>query len=353
MEKPLLRVAMVGYGYFAQFHLNAWQRLPAVTLQALADAKPDRRTAARESAPQIELFETMDEMLSSGTFDILDIATPPPTHCDLVSQALGRVRAIICQKPFCESLSQAQQLAAAADQSATQLVVHENFRFQPWYREICQILKDGLLGRVVQAQFRLRPGDGASSDAYLDRQPYFRAMKQFLIRETGVHWIDVFRYLFGDPVAVSADLYQTNPVIAGEDSGTFIFQMADGARIVFDGNRTLDHVAENRRLTMGELLIEGSAASLHLSGDGAIKIRKFGENTWNTHSFSFENRDFGGDCVYHLQEHVVSHLTASTPLENTASLYLKNLQLQELVYRASDEGMKLPVANGEDGRERS
>lgn len=349
MEKPLLRVAMVGYGYFAQFHLNAWQRMHEVSLQALADARPDRRVSARESAPQIELFETMDDMLSSGTFDILDIATPPPTHMDLVSKALGRVRVIICQKPFCESLGQARQIAAAADRSTTQLVIHENFRFQPWYREIERILNGGLLGRVVQAQFRLRPGDGAAPDAYLDRQPYFRDMKQFLIRETGVHWIDVFRFLFGDPVAVSADLYQTNPVIAGEDSGTFTFQMADGARIVFDGNRTLDHVAQNRRLTMGELLIEGSAASLHLSGDGEIEIRKFGENTWHPHRFSFENRDFGGDCVYQLQQHVVSHLTAGTPLENTAGLYLKNLQLQQLVYRASDEGRKLPVANGENG----
>ncbi len=347
MATPSLRVAMVGYGHFAEFHLKAWQRLAGVTLQALTDAKADRRSAALTEAPQIVVFETIDEMLSSGDFDILDVATPPATHLDLVRPALGRVRAIICQKPFCESLSQARQLAAESDKSATQLVVHENFRFQPWYREIQRILQDGQLGRVVQAQFRLRPGDGAAADAYLDRQPYFRDMKQFLIRETGVHWIDVFRFLFGEPVAVSADLFQSNPVIVGEDSGTFTFQMEDAARIVFDGNRTLDHVAENRRLTMGEFLIEGSAASLHLSGDGLIRIRKFGENVWHTHNYSFDNRDFGGDCVYQLQNHVVEHLRTGQALENTATSYLRNLELQTQIYRAADTGMKVMLGAGE------
>ncbi|MGJ8532878.1 MAG: Gfo/Idh/MocA family protein [Alphaproteobacteria bacterium] len=347
MAVPALRVGMVGYGYFAEFHLNAWQRLAGASLNALADPRAERRSAALKVAPHIKVFESVEEMLSSGEFDILDVATPPTTHLDLIRPVLGRVQAVICQKPFCENLSQAQELASASDNSPTLLVVHENFRFQPWYREISNILADGRLGRVVQAQFRLRPGDGATDGAYLDRQPYFRDMKQFLIRETGVHWIDVFRFLFGEPLAVSADLFRTNPVIAGEDSGTFTFQMADGARIGFDGNRTLDHVAQNRRLTMGEFLIEGSQASLKLSGDGAIELRNFGENHWQTHAYSFEDRDFGGDCVYHLQHHVVEHLRAGKTLENAATNYLKNLEIQTLVYRASDEGVRLSLGEGD------
>lgn len=346
MAVPALRVGMVGYGYFAEFHLNAWQRLGGASLIALADPSAERRSAALKVAPHIKVFESVEEMLSSGEFDILDVATPPTTHLDLIRPVLGRVQAVICQKPFCENLSQAQELASASDNSSTLLVIHENFRFQPWYREISNILADGRLGRVVQAQFRFRPGDGATDDAYLGRQPYFRDMKQFLIRETGVHWIDVFRFLFGEPVAVSADLFRTNPVIAGEDSGTFTFQMADGARIGFDGNRTLDHVAQNRRLTMGEFLIEGSQASLKLSGDGAIALRNFGENHWQTHAYSFEDRDFGGDCVYHLQHHVVEHLRAGKTPENTATNYLKNLEIQTLVYRASDEGVRLTLGEG-------
>nr|WP_306265959.1 Gfo/Idh/MocA family oxidoreductase [Pararhizobium sp. IMCC3301] len=343
MAEPAFRVGMVGYGYFAKFHLNAWRRLQNASLVALAETDPQRRAEARRDAPELDVYDTVEDMLTAGSVDILDVATPPSTHLELIRPVLGQVCAVICQKPFCDSLPQAQALAEAAKDSSTLLIVHENFRFQPWYREIRQLLQAGRLGRVIQARFCFRPGDGAGPDAYLRRQPYFRDMKQFLIRETGIHWVDVFRFLFGEPVALSADLFRTNPAIAGEDSGSFTFQMPDGARITFDGNRALDHAARNRRLTMGEFLIEGTSASLLLSGDGIIEIRDFGSDIWQQHPYSFEDRDFGGDCVYLFQRHVLDHLSSAAPLENTASDYLKNLAIQDLIYRSSHEGERLAL----------
>ena len=64
-----------------------------------------------------------------------------------------------------------------------------------------------------------------------------------------------------------------NPSIAGEDAGIILFDFAAGPRGVFDGNRLADHAAENRRLTMGELLIEGEGGTLALNGDGGISLR--------------------------------------------------------------------------------
>lgn len=340
---------MVGYGYFARFHLNAWQRMEGVSLVGLTETSAQRREAAQQDAPGLSVFEDIGDMVNAGDIDILDIATPPPTHLKLVGPQLGKVPVIICQKPFCENLTQAKELAALAENSSTKLVIHENFRFQPWYREIERLLRAGRLGRVVQAQFRLRPGDGAAQDAYLDRQPYFRQMEKFLIRETGVHWVDVFRFLFGEPVALSADLFRTNPVIAGEDSGTFTLQMADNARIHFDGNRTLDHAAQNRRLTMGEFLIEGTNASVRLSGDGVIEIREFGTNDWHVHDYSFQDVDFGGDCVFQLQQHVRDHLLKSAALENEAAAYLKNLVVQEEIYLAAKDGVRVSLTGEESG----
>lgn len=323
--------------------------MEGVELVGLAETSPERRDAAKQDAPGVSVFENVDEMLNVLDLDVLDVATPPPTHLKLIEPQLGKVRVIICQKPFCETLSQAAELAELAEKSTSKLVVHENFRFQPWYREIERLLKEGRLGRVVQAQFRLRPGDGATEDAYLDRQPYFRQMEKFLIRETGVHWVDVFRFLFGEPIALSADLFRTNPVIAGEDSGSFTFQMADGARIHFDGNRTLDHPAENRRLTMGEFLIEGSEASMRLSGDGGIEIREFGTNDWVIHPFEFKNIDFGGDCVFQLQQHVRDYLLDGAALENEAREYLKNLVVQEDIYLAAKDGIRISLRDEGSG----
>jgi predicted dehydrogenase len=61
-------------------------------------------------------------------------------------------------------------------------MVHENFRFQPWHREIKRLLvQDSIGDRLHSLTFRSRPGDGWGERAYLDRQPYFRDMPRFLI----------------------------------------------------------------------------------------------------------------------------------------------------------------------------
>lgn len=78
-------------------------------------------------------------------------------------------------------------------------------------------------------------------------------MERLLIRETGVHWVDTFRFLLGRPLAVYAELRQMNPVLMGEDAGIVIFDHDGGGypvRAIFDGNRLLDHANDNPRLTL-------------------------------------------------------------------------------------------------------
>ena len=142
-------------------------------------------------------------------------------------------------------------------------------------------MQNGIIGEWLQATFQLRPGDGQGPRAYLDRQPYFQKMPRLLIHETGIHFIDTFRYLFGDPKDLYADLRRLNSAIAGEDSGYFLFGFDGGKRALFDGNRLLDHPAENHRLTMGELLIEGTEGVLKLTGNGAVSYRKSGQQNWS------------------------------------------------------------------------
>lgn len=222
-------------------------------------------------------------------------------------------------------------------------MIHENFRFQPWYRAIAAELQAGRLGHVQQATFRLRPGDGQGPEAYLDRQPYFREMPRFLIHETAVHWVDTFRYLFGTPKAVYADLRRLNPAIQGEDAGFVLFDHPAGVRALFDGNRHLDHAADNQRRTMGEALIEGTKGSLRLDGDGSLHLRAFG--TQETTELLPPNRwqGFGGDCVHALQCHVVAGLRHGAPLENLGADYLQVIEIEHAIYASAEAGRKITL----------
>ena len=329
-----LRVGCIGAGYFAAFHYDAWARLDGVDAVAAVD-----RDLAKAEATGLAAFSSAEEMLENVSPDIVDIITPPPTHFAAIQVALAhKPKAIICQKPFCLDQDEARRAAAMAADAGVPLVIHENFRFQPWYRAIKARMDEGTLGQVLQVTFQLRPGDGQGPDAYLDRQPYFQKMERFLVHETAVHWIDTFRYLLGAPKRVFADLRQMNPVIAGEDAGIILFDQGDGTRAVFDGNRLLDHAAENTRCTMGVALVEGTEGSLTLLGDGSLHLRLFGDLEAREILPPTTAKGFGGDCVMHLQAHVVAALNGQGTLENTADDYLSVMAIEDAIYRSSDEG---------------
>lgn len=296
-----LRVACVGAGYFSQFHYGSWARMERVTLVGSCN-----RDIEKAKATGLPSYCDLDQMLADTTPDLLDIILPPVAHAETIKTALAAgIKTMICQKPFCNDLVEAEEITALAEAAGTRIIIHENFRFQPWFRAIKSAINEGAIGTVQQVTFRLRPGDGQGPRAYLDRQPYFQQMEKLLIHETGVHYVDTFRYLLGDPTAVYADLRKMNPVIAGEDAGYVLFDHPNNARAMLDGNRHLDHAADNLRCTMGEGLVEGTEGTLTLTGDGAVHLRKhstttmtpvLGPNTWD---------GFGGDCVHHLQSHVI------------------------------------------------
>ncbi|MGZ2258810.1 Gfo/Idh/MocA family protein [Roseobacter sp. A03A-229] len=339
MSEDTLTVACLGAGYFSQFHYGAWARIPQVRCIGAADQEIDR---ARGTG--IPAFANLEAMLAAGVPDILDIILPPPAHRAAIQTALDHgVKTIICQKPFCIDLEEAEDVARLASRAGARLIVHENFRFMPWYRAIKAQIDAGRIGVPLQGAFRLRPGDGQGPEAYLDRQPYFQQMLRFLVHETGVHWIDTFRYLFGNPNAVYADLRQINPAIKGEDAGYVLFDHPNGVRTLFDGNRHCDHAADNQRRTMGEALFEGTEGVLILLGDGSVTFRARGGLSGETVLPADTWEGFGGDCVYHLQEHVVRGLRDGTPFENEAQDYLDVIRVKDAIYRSAETGRKIAL----------
>ncbi|MGI9371191.1 MAG: Gfo/Idh/MocA family protein [Hyphomicrobiales bacterium] len=342
MTSASLRVAAVGTGFFSQFHYDAWSRLP-VELVGICDLDLESAEHVASRFSSAKAFSDFETMLDETKPDLVDVITPPPTHFGFVSALAQRGIPAICQKPFCTSLQEAEKLVNLLQETEGLCVVHENFRFQPWYGALKELVEQGHIGTPYQVTFQLRPGDGQGADAYLGRQPYFQKMPRFLVHETAIHWIDVFRYLCGEVSAVTARLRKLNPVIAGEDAGYLIFEFKNGQTGLFDGNRLADHAADNHRLTMGEMQIEGSAGALRLNGDGEIYHRAFGHNTWKRQDYTWENTGFGGDCVYRLQAHMVANLTSGVPLQNTAADYLTNLRIEEAVYQSSAEGKTITL----------
>ena len=359
------RIAIIGSGYFSGFHIAAWQRL-GVTITGLFTLDADSGIAHIERFALPGLYDNLQALLDDAP-DLVDIIVPPEAQLELIKSIADRGIPIICQKPFCHDLDQAIEAADYCAKRQVALVVHENFRHQPWYNTIRQLLVEGLAGELYQATFRLRPGDGQGPDAYLARQPYFQQQPRFLVRETAVHFIDVFRYLFGEIDQVFASLTRLNPVIKGEDAGLMLFQHTSGLRTVIDANRLTDHASTNPRLTMGEFVIEGAFGQISLDGFGAIRWRAHGSANSRLIEYDWYDNDFGGDCVFLTQQHILERLfdyqqalvqhadpseveksgtaisgNAAMP-DNTATAYLRNRCLESAAYLSSEQGVWVPV----------
>jgi predicted dehydrogenase len=336
-----VRVLGVGAGYFSQFQYLGWRNMADADCVAIVNRDQAKARAMAERYGIAEVYSDLDAALDAVKPDLVDLITPPETHRAFVARAVARGIPTICQKPFGTSYADAVAITELAEQARVPLIVHENFRWQRWYREARRMIDAGTLGTLHSVAFRLRPGDGQGPRAYLDRQPYFQQMPRLLVTETAIHWIDTFRFLMGEVAAVYARLRRVNPVIAGEDAGYIVFEFASGATGLFDGNRLNDHVASNPRRTMGAAWIEGSGGVLRLDGDAGLWWKPH-QQPELAHPYDRGPDDtFGGGACEWLQRHVVAHFVAGTPLENTARDYLADLRVQEAVYRSAATGRRI------------
>jgi len=341
MTKPL-KIAVVGTGYFSQFHIDAWSRLD-VLVKGVCSLNAYEAAEFAKKIIGCHSFSDYIEMLDTLEPDLVDIIVPPSAQVPIIKAAIDRGINIICQKPFTTSLKKAEEIVALAIKTNVQLMVHENFRFQPWHKQIKKMLDKKMLGEPYQITVRMRPGDGQGENAYINRQPYFQKMKRFLIHETAIHFIDLFRYFFGDIDSVTADLVKLNPKLAGEDSGIVIFKFKNNVRGLFDGNRLSDHIAEDRRRTIGELILEGSEGSIRLNGDGEIFFRTFGSNLEKKVEYSWRNIGFAGDSVYFCQKHIIESIISKNDTANSGKNYLENLRIEESIYDSSKSGKKIEI----------
>ena len=340
MKRKLKGVA-IGAGYFSKFQYEAWNRIPEVEITALCNSNLERAKGIMAQYGVKKHYTDYKEMILKEKPDFVDIITPPETHFEMCKFAADNGVHIICQKPLAPTYKASKQIVDYVSKTNVRFVVHENFRFQPWHREIKTMISNGVVGNLFNLNFRSRMGDGWGEDAYLARQPYFRDYKKLLIYETGVHFIDTFRYHAGEVKDVYALLKRLNPVIKGEDSGLMILNFESGATAVWDANRYNENNFKTSRYTFGEYLIEGSKGSIRLYPDGKITLQELGKAE-KEHEYVHHNIGFAGDCCYIFQRDFVDNLVADLPFETGGHNYLKTLKVQEAVYASAEQ--KKPIS---------
>ncbi|MBL8234607.1 MAG: Gfo/Idh/MocA family oxidoreductase, partial [Bryobacterales bacterium] len=319
-QSSQLRGAIIGCGFFGRIQLEAWSRMPGVEMVAACDPVLAR---AQEAAPRA--YADPAEMLANEQLDFVDIATRPDTHLPLVKLAVGHELPAICQKPLAESIEQALEMRDVVRASGVPVMIHENWRWQPWYREVNRLVGEGRIGAPITYTFRIRQRDGLGPDAF-PNQPYFREMRRLLIFETLIHPVDTARFLFGDIATVYAKVRRYNPVIQGEDRAILVLTHTSGMDGVVDGHRFLN--PEPPGPAMGDAVFEGEEGTLRVLATGEI---------WQAGECIYQNppqTGYKGDSVLATQQHFVDCLRSGEPFETSVDDYLKSFAVVEAAYRS-------------------
>jgi predicted dehydrogenase len=345
MQLPLKAVG-VGAGYFAGFQYEAWTRIPEVRMLAVCDQVESKAREQMEKWGIPRYYESWRRMIDEEKPEFIDIITPPDTHEEICAHAADRGIHIACQKPLAPTYEASRRIVDAVEGAGVRFMVHENWRWQPWYRKIREIRDSSLLGEFTHLYFRMRTGDGWGERAYLDRQPFFRGYPRLLIFETGVHFVDTFRFLLGEVREVYASLRRLNPVIRGEDTGQVFFRFESGATAIWDANRYNEVESTAPRFTFGELRIDGMKGHLTMDTSSNMRVKLLGEAT---HEVSYGRADvnFAGDSVYATQRHFVDCLIGNAEFETNGRDYLRTLEVVEAIYRSAETGIpvSLPSAH--------
>lgn len=275
MSNKPLSIALVGLGGAAErIHLPALKNLPEFRLVAGVDPDPDRRIwASREGFPTV--YDRPDEMISAVKPDVVLIGTPPSSHKDIALMALDAGAHVFCEKPFVQSVAEADEIIAASKSAGRVVVVNNQYRQMLIYRRTRAAIARGLFGRPymlqVWQQMNLSP----------DHDPPWRAaLSKRILFEFATHAIDLVSFLFGadagtalepgqlpdQPVSVSAK----TPYVTADQKADLICLV----RLDLPGDRIANLVFNRRSMAPQrylEMRLDCEDASLRISLGGVAR----------------------------------------------------------------------------------
>jgi predicted dehydrogenase len=97
-----------------------------------------------------ECYGRIEDLIADPYVELVDIATRTRDHFSHALLALSAGKDVFLEKPMCMTYAQALQLKGAAAQSAGQLYVRHNRRFDPDFVHVRQIIASGILGQVFE-----------------------------------------------------------------------------------------------------------------------------------------------------------------------------------------------------------
>jgi predicted dehydrogenase len=188
----LIRVGVVGYGYWGPNLVRNFAETPGCEVAAVADLDPHKLAIVKRRYPAVATTTNFNDLLADPSIDAVAIATPVSTHYELALAALKAGKHLWVEKPMTETFEQAQRLVEEAERRGKVLHVDHTFIYTGAVQKMAQITRAGELGKAY----------------YYDSIRINLGLFQrdvSVISDLAVHDFSILDHLFGEqPVAVTA-----------------------------------------------------------------------------------------------------------------------------------------------------
>lgn len=190
-----LRVGIIGLGRVAWMleddplrakpctHFGAWLTQPRVRVVAGCDSNPERRSAFKQRAPRVALYDDYRAMLAREDLDFVSICAYATERYEMVvAAAKAGARGIWCEKAMATSMPEADRIGRALKRHGTAMIVSYVRRYEPLYHRVRAMLDEGTIGALQTINVHF-------SGSYF---------------HTGTHAFDLLRWFGGEAQSVQA-----------------------------------------------------------------------------------------------------------------------------------------------------
>jgi predicted dehydrogenase len=304
MKLGSMNVALVGIGGYGSIYvsalLDAAGRATDHTFAAAVDPSPtlcDRLEELR--GRQIPIYPNMAAMYEQQRPELVVISSPFHLHASQTIEALSHGSHVLCEKPMCVGVRQAEQMRGARDRASRHVAIGYQWSFSPAIQRLKADIRAGVFGRAKQMKtIVLWPRD----ETYYSRNRW--AGKQHddqgnpvydsPVSNACAHYLHNMLYILGGepdrsavPARVTAELYRAHP-IENYDTAALRCWTAEGVEILF----VVSHAT--RQSHGPELRYEFEKATVTFAEHrGGEIVAHFADGTTRSYGSPWESSDTG------------------------------------------------------------
>ena len=275
-------VGLVGSQFVSTIHAESLKRVPRARLAAVASPTPGHAAAFAERHGIPKAFTDYRRLLDLPEIDLIVIGAPNDLHCPITCQAAAAGKHVVCEKPLCLNLAEADRMIAACRKAGVKLMYAEELCFAPKYVRLKKLADDGALGRVTLVK-QSEKHDGPHAAHFWDVERSGGGVTM----DMGCHAFEFFRWILGKPRVLDVYAEMSTSVHAaktrGDDNALLIVNFEGGATCLAEESWTKPGGMDDRAEVHGSggvayaILLQGNAILAYSAGGYGYAVEKAGE----------------------------------------------------------------------------